>query len=305
MKFRFETPVEFSEALVGWDVEFSQLDTGLFSVERDYTRLTHAIVDRTRIGRRLFRAGCTPELGPTFVFRVSTAGTATWWHRQLGPNDIAIFPEDRAYEGLSTPGFDVVSLTFDEDYLLSVAELFDSRVGQEINPQSGLVINCPPEQMQRLRKLVFFMLNNQYSSSDGNIGQMHLATALLESIRGASYKPFKSPRKRDLAFQAALKLIYEAEAEPPNLSDIHQTVGASERTLRTAFQENLGMSITRFINTVKLNRVRESLISHSPESATVAELASAQGFWHASDFTQNYKDMFGELPSLTLRRKHE
>jgi AraC family ethanolamine operon transcriptional activator len=40
-----------------------------------------------------------------------------------------------------------------------------------------------------------------------------------------------------------------------------------------------------------------------PSSETVTEVAFRWGFWHLSRFAREYRSMFGESPSETLRRR--
>ncbi|GHU15365.1 hypothetical protein AGMMS50225_28560 [Betaproteobacteria bacterium] len=39
-----------------------------------------------------------------------------------------------------------------------------------------------------------------------------------------------------------------------------------------------------------------------PALDTVGDIAARWGFWHLSHFAADYKEMFGELPSDTLRQ---
>lgn len=53
---------------------------------------------------------------------------------------------------------------------------------------------------------------------------------------------------------------------------------------------------------MRLNRVRRELKTERPRFDSVQEAAARWGFWHLSHFSAEYKTMFGELPSDTLRR---
>lgn len=58
----------------------------------------------------------------------------------------------------------------------------------------------------------------------------------------------------------------------------------------------------QYLKDVRLRRVREALMSASPESITVTAVAMRWGFTHLGHFTADYKRSFGESPSVTLAR---
>ena len=77
--------------------------------------------------------------------------------------------------------------------------------------------------------------------------------------------------------------------------------GSSWRTLDYAFRERLGITPKQYVNAVRLNAFRHELTIASPDTL-VADLANQQGFWHMGQLAADYRAMFGELPSETLRR---
>jgi len=59
----------------------------------------------------------------------------------------------------------------------------------------------------------------------------------------------------------------------------------------------------RFLRALRLNGVRRELRAGRPLAGSVQDTAARWGFWHLGHFVTEYKQMFGELPSETLRRK--
>jgi len=65
----------------------------------------------------------------------------------------------------------------------------------------------------------------------------------------------------------------------------------------------LGISPKRYLRLVRLNGVRRDLKSRAHEARVkVQDVAARWGFSHMGHFSQDYKALFGELPSETRRR---
>jgi len=95
------------------------------------------------------------------------------------------------------------------------------------------------------------------------------------------------------------------EANPDRaiyLAEICKSVGASERTLRTACEEQFGMGPVRYLTLRRMHLVHRALLRADASSATVTSIATGHGFWELGRFSVAYRALFGELPSETLRR---
>jgi AraC-like DNA-binding protein len=86
------------------------------------------------------------------------------------------------------------------------------------------------------------------------------------------------------------------------LPEICSKIGVSARTLRTCCQEHLGMGPKRFLILRSMNLARNALVAADADSTTVTQLATEFGFWELGRFASVYRDLFGEVPSTTLRR---
>lgn len=90
--------------------------------------------------------------------------------------------------------------------------------------------------------------------------------------------------------------------QPLTLTDLCQALGTSSRTLCYGFQEIFGMSPMSYLKSLRLQGVYRTLKAAQSNTITVTETATQFGFYHLGYFAQDYKQMFGELPSETLKR---
>ena len=88
---------------------------------------------------------------------------------------------------------------------------------------------------------------------------------------------------------------------PISVAELCTSLSISHRSLQYHFEQVLHTSPLAYLRAERLNRVRHSLkTAHS-----VTEAATHWGFWHFGHFSQEYKKMFGELPSTTFKRLHQ
>lgn len=102
--------------------------------------------------------------------------------------------------------------------------------------------------------------------------------------------------------QQAEKMMTENLNYPWTIQVFCKNLYVSQRTLRYAFQECLGMSPMSYLKTQRLKQVHCQLKASDPNQTTVTDIAIQCGFWHMGQFAQDYRKMFGECPSETLRR---
>ena len=88
------------------------------------------------------------------------------------------------------------------------------------------------------------------------------------------------------------------------LTDLCQALGTSSRALCYGFQEMFGISPMSYLKILRLKATHQLLKTANPAAITVTESATQFGFCHLGYFSRDYKQMFGELPSETLRKHH-
>jgi AraC-like DNA-binding protein len=108
---------------------------------------------------------------------------------------------------------------------------------------------------------------------------------------------------------SSLNLVQRAEVlaladldKSLHVATLAHTLAVSERTLRKAFKNTYGLSPCRHLRMLRLSRVRRALLSAHDQVVTVTEIATEFGFAELGRFSVEYRKVFGESPSVTLRR---
>lgn len=126
--------------------------------------------------------------------------------------------------------------------------------------------------------------------------------SVLEAIHGPHEHRPPSSKTRQRIVERARDFMREHIDEPISVEDLCVHLRVSRRTLQYSFQDVLDLNPVRFLRALRLNGARRTLKEADPKHDTVTDIAARWGFWHLSHFATDYRSMFGEQPSDTLRR---
>jgi AraC-like DNA-binding protein len=125
-------------------------------------------------------------------------------------------------------------------------------------------------------------------------------TALLaEASVEAAPVPAKSPS--DASFRCAEEVLSTDLSRPLSLADVARELGTSTRSLSRAFLTRHGMGPVAFRRLRRFEAARRDLFLADPGKTTVTDTALRYGFGHLGRFAVDYRKLFGEVPSETLR----
>ena len=133
--------------------------------------------------------------------------------------------------------------------------------------------------------------------------EQELMTRILAAIElptAVTTRP--APTLRHQALDRTLAFLRDADVLTLSLSDLCTAARVSERTLEYAFRETYGVGPLGFVRRWRFHRARRALLYPTFRGGTVSEVAHGMGFWHLGRFATEYRQLFGELPSDTLRR---
>jgi len=107
---------------------------------------------------------------------------------------------------------------------------------------------------------------------------------------------------RGQIIRRSMDFVDQHEGEYLSVEQLAAAAGVSERTLRDAFQQYVGVAPVRYLNRRTLHQVRRALKAADSSMATVTEIATKFGVWQLGRFARDYRYLFGELPSETLHQ---
>jgi AraC family transcriptional regulator, ethanolamine operon transcriptional activator len=181
---------------------------------------------------------------------------------------------------------------------------------EKLHASDGACTRTDPMRLEQLRWLLGRICcgNPTIDLSDPAAAKMAeqeisaVAVRALERSLRLQLRPIGRPHlSRERVIARALELIRAHDGQPLFTSDLCRAAGVSERTLRNTFNEYFGVGPIRLLKMRQLREIRAALLSADPAHETVASIAGRFGVWDFSLFARNYKRLFGESPSQTLR----
>ena len=219
-------------------------------------------------------------------------------------------PHTEAYL-ISPAGYYSVFITLPRDLFFELAE---SSGMPDLERPLRLIntVTIEPGRLQELRALLHQLLRLAVQQPElltlprlreRLLGELLplLQEALVDGLeRRRGQRPPSAPRI-DLVKQVDRWLRHNPNRDI-SLDRLCQEVHSSRRTLIRGFREHLGLGPMQFLKLHRLHAVRHALVRSDPQLNQVAGVAGQWGFHSAGHFARDYQELFGELPSDTLRR---
>ena len=132
--------------------------------------------------------------------------------------------------------------------------------------------------------------------------EQQLIHALVECLAGrpVSEGTARTRRHQELVIRFDELLLNRPDGDLDE-PDICAALGVSDRSLRRGCEQQFGMSPMSYLRLRRMQSVHRILRCGAPETLRVSDVAKRYGFRNPGRFAGTYRDLFGELPSWTLR----
>lgn len=280
-----------------WEVDFRQLDPGRLSTKIN-VRSGHSVSAlNITMNQRVHQRGVSPDGWMTFGIP-SKGAVDKWLSRDVTDNAFLSFGDSDGFDGVSTAGFTGNVISFETQRLEKLADACGFHLKSDKPDVRKLSTKAGLASMTQLERHVSQLLGKP----DALWSQEAEETLMLEALSiltdsKAHFDTSQAHTRRRALNQAIGHMLANLD-DPISIEEICRESGASWRTLNRAFKEQFGQGPKSYYIRLRLNRVREDLLSGS-FNGTITDAANRQGFWHMGQFARDYRQFFGELPSQT------
>jgi transcriptional regulator GlxA family with amidase domain len=132
--------------------------------------------------------------------------------------------------------------------------------------------------------------------------EQELIRVMVRCLTQGSSERTYSGRQRVPIMRRFERVLEANQGRPLYLAEICAAISVPARTLRHHCWQHLGMSPHRYLWLRRMNSARRALALADPAVRTVTDIAAACGFWELGRFSVAFRKLFGESPSVTLRR---
>ena len=304
----FDSFEELATLARQWKADFRQLSSPQAVHQVVQVMIDGLLMSRGRFGCHLQQYGETPSGSRTFALLEEDCSPVYWFGRQVGPNELLIFPADGEIQATSRPGF--CNHTFSVN-IVDLEDFFERSGGPDL--QRGLgpeatAIPLAPSHLRRLkehlRRVSFDPRVLQQSLLLYDAYRDKLFNLLLAIFRDRA-EPGSSPgvRTRRYLIRDIVRAVENHRDERITLKALSTAGQMPERTLNAVFRRELGITPAAFVKGYRLYGTHRELWGADPTRTRVSDVANSWGFWHMGQFAADYQQFFGELPKDTLKRQ--
>ena len=303
---------ELAEFIRGWDQEYIQLKKGIFEWETCIIQIGDFQFSEEYYGvPALFRGNSPPETCGIAIPKVYE-GKALYGGNVIS-KDCCIMGNFAGYLDLKSGNKTRLLIVIAPiNRILAYAEQMQCPITREQLLFPGIIVPNPTglNQLSSYLEELLRLAKNHPDRLTNNSQKTSIAHLILEDFlplfldvltSTIDFAPEKESSRRKLTYAAEI-LMRDRLDTPITLKDLCQELKTGQRSLYYAFQEYFGLPPMQYLKILRLHSVRRVLKSADSQSSKVTKIAETYGFWHMGQFSTDYRKMFGESPSTTLRQ---
>lgn len=297
---------EQAALLRGWNQEYAQVSSGAFKGSIAEMQFDDTYLFMEYSSQNLFQSGKLPDDRLAVGVPLKSGSNGLFCGAPCNPHSMHVFSGSKGFEFFSPAQLMMGGISIKREDLLA-------NLSAE---EKAIVLNrCDDAQLIRLdsNKISSFggfmvgvfdmvqadptLLDKASMRASLNKTVQSLLTECLLEHSGIAERPLSTEKCWGIIGQTR-ELVAQQSENPIRVAELCRHLNISRRTLQYCFTNMLGTSPVVYLRTERLNNVRRMLRTAN----SVTEAAAHWGFWHFGHFSQEYKLMFGELPSTTFKR---
>jgi len=296
---------DLGNAVLGAGLRVTQLSRTPVTGSLAFTTADDIVCSSGSIGGRVSLTGPLSEAHVTVgVGLVMGPGTRHWLN-ETGSGSVGVFLAGDEHDALYTPGSLYVAVTLPAERLEAMAAAHDLVL--DTGTLGGTGIAARPL-LAGPRQALEAQVRRLHDSVDPDFDPRRVHENVLRALISHLARPPRSivggrnPRGHSRVVARARAFIHANLHRPLTIDLIAEAAATSLRTLTRAFQAVLGETPYSYVLKLRLHRIRHDLVSDAELEVTIRCIARRWGIHEMGRFSGWYRDLFGELPSLTRNR---
>jgi AraC family ethanolamine operon transcriptional activator len=290
-----------------WNMVHRQLEGGAFEGELIAAQLAGIQFARVAYNREIRSWGGSPDGMIALAVPLSSPQLLTWHGHVISMDHVILQKGSQGVDFLRKGTFHHALAAIDIAALLQAADVTHQPQVESLLLGNALTAQPDETALNRFRRYfqTLFALIQMHPeqalrpTTQAFIRKKAIAL-MLNLLTPSGVSTFRSSSRYQVMKQAEAMMLENLD-RPLTIHDLCMELHVSERTLRYGFQECFGMNPIAYLRAHRLNGVRRQLKTVAVAQTTVTDIAIQWGFWHMGQFAKDYKKMFDESPSETLR----
>lgn len=283
-----------------WDVEITQITRGPLLVELNYLNCGRVLIYRDTWNASLhIRASVQPGVF-ALALPLRSSGSNRWWGQERQLDELPCLRAGEEAEVVTGTDYETLMVLADQGLLLEVASWYAPDRAHWIAQPFHLLRVDPAEVARLVVELNHWLTHPPVASRSERLG-LHWCTRILDLLRSGT-APSLPPASRASLVRRAIDLA-EGELHQAGMSELCQALHVGRRTLEYAFRQHLGTTPHHYFRLQRFARAHRNLLHSDPGQTCVTDIATQFGFNELGRFAVEYRQLFGERPSDTLRRQ--
>lgn len=297
-----------STAFDGWDLEYTQLSAGRYECQSKEVSLPGVQI-YTETGN-VTSNQCGVAWPNSYIFALpSRMGHEARLNGRSWGGEIVAFRGENEYDAL-VPPMKLLIIAISRDILAEYLRTVEHVSEQEWLKRGMLLIENPVRASSIIGGVTGLiegccadpsLLDHPQTRAAVRQTTMEiLAPLVVDHLVPApiGYREFNHLQ----VVRRAREFVLENIDEPLQIVDVCRALGVSRRALQYSFQDVLNTNPNAYLRLLRLNGARRDLVTAGERPIQVKDVVARWGFWHLSRFSAEYRQMFNELPSETLRK---
>ncbi|ODN65777.1 helix-turn-helix domain-containing protein [Methylophaga muralis] len=308
----FDDVNQHAHSLQNWPQEYNQLSSGKFEGFLEDIQLDSVRVFRERMKQSVVQNTHTPtgKISLMIPHRVDASDTSDQ-ARQIMSDGVTLLPyeSDFAFVGPAELDYSVIAINQQRLSDLLSHETYTRLIG--FKKSHG--VKTDTATLTRLRNHLVLLIEQLKSITDDpalseiqiqqrlKAAEDHIiliALTLYEATENGIGQPKRLGNQHNYIVQRCHDYVTSSEGSCASVVDICESLHIPHRTLNYSFHKATGTSPMQYLRAVKLNAARRELLQ---TGLSITDIAANYGFFHMGYFSQEYRRLFGETPSMTRK----